>query len=54
VVTANLQAPQDVDNRANAPGPGPPDAKPTAKARKDDDVILPMALAGLSLFSGII
>jgi hypothetical protein len=54
VVTANLQAPLDVDDRANAPGPVPPDAKPTAKARKDDDVILPMALAGLSLFSGII
>jgi hypothetical protein len=52
--TATLQAPPDAYERGNPPGTLPPEEKPPAKSRKDDDVLLPMALAGLSLFSGVI
>jgi hypothetical protein len=54
VPTATLQAPPDAYERGNPPGTLPPEEKPPAKSRKDDDVLLPMALAGLSLFSGVI
>ncbi len=62
--TATFQVPPEVDNRLAPPGrrlpeetppPRVREEKPPAKPRKDDDsVMLPMALAGLSLISGII
>jgi hypothetical protein len=56
---APLPAPPEVNDRfAMLPEETPPanarSEKPPAKARKDDDVLLPMALAGLSLVSGVV
>jgi hypothetical protein len=54
VPTASLQAPPEAYDRPLNSGPGPSSEKPAAKSGKDDDgVLLPMALAGLSLFSGV-
>lgn len=59
-VTATLQVPPEVYDSYTKPGPGlreetPPAKSPPAKSSKDDDgILLPMALAGLSLFSGIV
>ena len=60
--TATFQAPPEVDDRVPPPGRRLPEETPPArvreetpaKSRKDDDVLVPMALAGLSLFSGIV
>ena len=61
--TAALQVPQEVDDRFGPPGTRLPEETPPArvreetpaKSRKDNDgVMLPVALAGLSLVSGII
>jgi hypothetical protein len=55
VPTASLQVPPETYDRSLNSGSGPSSERPPAKSPKDDDgVLLPMALAGLSLFSGII
>jgi hypothetical protein len=55
VPTASLQVQPEAYDRSPNSAPGPSSERPSAKSQKDDDgVLLPMALAGLSLFSGIV
>jgi hypothetical protein len=54
VPTASLQVQPETYDRSPSSAPGPSSERPSAKSQKDDDgVLLPMALAGLSLFSGV-